>query len=112
MADLIKNNKKVESAEFNIENIEEWALDCVMKDTASISKIPFNGEVIHLINDGHSGNFISNSQFKPLKLKKIIANSKSNRMEKATVYYDKAVLKFFIPERIHCVEDTFIIYSE
>ncbi|ELA42869.1 uncharacterized protein VICG_00184, partial [Vittaforma corneae ATCC 50505] len=112
MVDLVENNKKLEGSEFHIENIEEWTLDCVMKDILNIPKARIDAKDLYLIEDGVSGEFVSNPYHRLIMLSKFIEKSHSARKEKAKVFYDKAVLKFFDLNRVHGVGDAFVMYSD
>lgn len=111
MTDLIENNKKLKNTEFYIENIEEWALDCVMKEIISIPKNKISMDDLHNINDGLSGILISNSYYKLLNLKNFIENSKSARKNKAILFYEKSIMKFFSLDKID-KDNIFITYSD
>lgn len=112
MVDLAENNKKLEGTEFHIENVEEWALDCVMKDVASIPRTKVDVDDICPVDDGVSGAFVSNSYSRLMRLSKFIESSNSARKEKARAFYDKTVLKFFDLGRVREAGDAFVMYSD
>lgn len=111
-AELLANNEKLVSTKFYISNLEEWTLDIVMKDAVQIPKSKIRTEDLHPMDDEISGKYVSKPYFRLVTLNKFITESTSDRKEKAQLFYDKVVLKFFDMGRIHSPDDLFIMYSD
>lgn len=112
MIDLAANNEKLKGTGFYIENLEEWALDTVMKDVVNILKNRSSSDDVHLIEDGISGKYISQNYYRLLRLYKFIDRSKSSRKTKALAFYNKMLLRFFKIEHPRDPRDAFMMYSD
>lgn len=112
LVDIIENNKKMENTPSHIEDVNEWALDMAIKETNSVCKNGDRSKDLCSIDSGVSGKYISTECSKLFKILKFIRKSTSQRKEKATVFYNRAVMKFFSIERCDTLVDYFMMYSD
>jgi len=106
--ELARNNERLEGTSFHIANLEEWALDAVMKEAVQASKAKVDAEDLQPME----GRYVSRGYSRLLRLGGLIDDSASERREKARQFYERIVVKFFDCGRVHSPEDAFVLYSD
>lgn len=104
---LITTNKFLENSEYFITNIDEWKLDCIMKEIIKLSKSQKSHSVIEIQEDlNFLPRYISEELYKFFLCISVFKSIDSKRIAKAKKLIDRALIKLLIHE------DFFILFAD